>query len=235
MTKKELDTVTLDHCDFCGGTYFDMYEINRITASTAEKLKKLMKSASISGELKVCPNDQTVMKPVEQESIPENTTLLRCDKCGGVFAFPDDLVSFKKAQSSKIDYLSSWYQPAPAVSKLFVLSLVLAIAAGIFYNAIFSQRAAPSRADQICTPQATLAEDSTIIYCTTEYEYLSNAVFVDTQTNEQVTRTINANPATVHLLTVPYSDIQPNENVCVKIALTSGGQSRETTCVPLQP
>src|SRR4030067_1508449 len=88
------------HCQNCGGTFFLDNGINRISLLSAQKLAFDKKINEIFSHDKSCPKDQTMLKPIQsEENIPPNTTLLKCETCNGIFAFPNDLVIFTKAHA----------------------------------------------------------------------------------------------------------------------------------------
>ncbi len=140
LTRIQLDKIEVDHCNNCGGTLFDYNEINRISLSDAEKLSLMKQTHDISGDAKVSPRDGSELKRIEDESVPQYVTLLKSDTTQEVFAYPDDLVNFKKAQNSKLSYMKAWHIPLPALSSVMVLSFVIAISAGtVLFSSLLTQ------------------------------------------------------------------------------------------------
>lgn len=128
---EQMATITCDnqavlHCTACGCSFFEENGINRITVSSAEKLSKDKKSEFIVGKSKYCPKDKAELMPVQNSSaIPHDVTLLQCSTCKGIFVYPDDLFSFKNAQSVKIDFFKSWRVPLPSLSAVLVFTFLL--------------------------------------------------------------------------------------------------------------
>ncbi|MFQ5452436.1 MAG: zf-TFIIB domain-containing protein [Candidatus Paceibacterota bacterium] len=77
------DGINVQHCTYCGGTFFDQNEINRISLDSARDLAADRQAESISGAEKLCPIDHTVLKRTQQRSIPQHVSLLKCPKCKG--------------------------------------------------------------------------------------------------------------------------------------------------------
>lgn len=231
------NNLAIDHCNSCGGTFFKENEINRLTLSDAKRLYHKKETESISGEEKLCPKDKIPMSQIRGESVPQHVTLLQCDRCRGVFAYPDDLVAFKLAQTAKINYYKIWQIPLPSLKAVLVYSFVSAIALTVVYQ--FSHINRPLervRAGQdICQLEFIKSDNSTVLYCKTQYAFRSEAHFKNLETREEVVRPINQNPETAHILSVSKDDIAPGNNICVKIILRSDKDTIETDCVPFAP
>lgn len=152
LTRIQLDKIEVDHCNNCGGTLFDYNEINRISLSDAEKLSLMKQTHDISGDTKVSPRDGSVLKRIEDESVPQYVTLLKSDTTQEVFAYPDDLVNFKKAQNAKLSYIKTWRIPLPALSSVIVISFVIAISAGtVLFSSLLTQPQSQGiQASQLC-------------------------------------------------------------------------------------
>ncbi|KXK11232.1 MAG: hypothetical protein UZ22_OP11002000438 [Microgenomates bacterium OLB23] len=101
LVKVLLDSVEVDHCNFCGATLFDMNEINRITLTDARRLAEMKQSDVISGEEKLSPRDGSPLVRITNDAIPQFVTILHSPTTGEVFAFADDLVNFKKGAKCK--------------------------------------------------------------------------------------------------------------------------------------
>src|SRR3989344_5574915 len=126
MEADVVDDQAIIHCPSCGGTFFAENGINRISNTTAQKLATDKKNNQILTGDKDCPKDNTLLKHLKQEeSIPQDVILLRCNTCQGIFAHPNDLVIFKKAQSVKIDYFKIWGIPLPSIKSIAAISLLL--------------------------------------------------------------------------------------------------------------
>lgn len=152
LTRVQLDKIEVDHCNNCGGTLFDYNEVNRISLSDAEKLSLMKQTHDISGDTKFSPRDGSELKRIEDESVPQYVTLLKSESTQEVFAYPDDLVNFKKAQNAKLSYFKAWHIPLPALSSVIVISLVIAISAGtvLFSSLLTNPQSQAIQASQLC-------------------------------------------------------------------------------------
>jgi len=234
LSQRKLSTTTVEHCVFCGGTFFEMNGINRILLSEARELASQKTTDSIAGGEKMCPKDRNVMAPLMGDSVPDHVTLLKCSICAGIFAYGDDLVAFKESQSAKLNYYMSWRKPMPNIAKVLVFSFALVFSTAVMYKySPYSQPTAPLRADQdTCKLDIIPSETSTLMYCKTDHPYISDAVFINSQTGEEITRTINTTPNDVHMLSIPYTDIAPSSDICVKFVFNAT-LPFETACINL--
>lgn len=224
MRSVKLEHVTVDHCANCGATFFDENEINRISATDARLLSKDKQLDSISGTEKLCPRDHTILKTHTQESIPQFVTLLRCDKCGGIFAFADDLMNFKKAQNAKINYFKLWRIPAPALKSLIVYTfLSVAVVSSVLTITQINQRqqTTTSAEDVVSSIDIVDSQNSTLVCFTTKFPFNSELLFTNIDTNEQISRPVSDSPQKIHCTSIDKTDIAPAENILYSIVLTS--------------
>ncbi|OGK29860.1 hypothetical protein A3I56_00985 [Candidatus Roizmanbacteria bacterium RIFCSPLOWO2_02_FULL_43_10] len=133
LTQVQLGNVHVDHCNNCGATLLEPNVINRITLNDAERLAMMKETDSISGTEKISPRDGSVFVRLQSDSIPQHITLLHSTSTGEVFAFAEDLVEFKRAQGSKIDYYKTWRIPLPALQQVLVLGMIMFITASLAY------------------------------------------------------------------------------------------------------
>jgi len=152
LSRIQLETIEVDHCNNCGGTLFDYNEVNRISLSDAEKLSLMKQTNDISGSEKYSPRDGSVLKRITDESVPQYVTLLKSDTTHEVFAFADDLINFKKAQTAKLDYMKTWHIPLPALSSVLVFSFIVAVSAStvLFSSLLNDPKTQAIQASQLC-------------------------------------------------------------------------------------
>jgi len=227
--QKPLDFVLLDnqkilHCPNCGGSFFEENGINRITLETAEKLAADKKTEEISGEEKHCPKDNNLLTPInfqngEQSPIPPHINLLRCPQCHGIFAFPDDLINFKQAQSAKINYFKTWLIPPSSLRALLVFTFTALIFSGIFANYLFFNKApTPSSAsDLIKKFKLYQFKLYILIFFKTDKDFLSKIIFKDENKNVIFEKNLSTQPTTTHQLTT--GDLNLNHNIFYQIIL----------------
>lgn len=229
------NNLAVDHCNNCGGTFFKENEINRLTLVDARRLAFQKTNESISGEEKLCPKDKKPLIQIRQQSLPQYVTLLQCNQCRGVFAYPDDLVEFKKAQKAKINYYKIWQIPLPSLQAVLIYSFVFAAALTVVYAiSPLSRQPQKIKATQEICPIEVIQTDSTfLVYCKSPYSFRSTAKLVNSETEEVIYRAVNDQPSTVHLLSIAKSDIPSSGEICVSFVLMSDDSKIETTCAPL--
>lgn len=230
LNEDVVDNQNILHCPNCGGTFFQENGINRITLESAQNLATDLKTNIISDIDKTCPKDQTIILPFRSdESIPQDVTLLHCTTCKGIFAFPNDLLIFKKAQNAKIDYFKLWNIPLPSIKSVAVLSVILfvsilSLAAYTYFqkqNIYFIQAQ-----DQIKNIYITSSNRYLLISFKTIVPLKSRVIFTDKTSNQITEKVISPNPVTMHLLST--GDINLEDEVYYQIVLTdkNGAESR---------
>lgn len=177
LTQVDLETIQVEHCNSCGSTLFEANEINRITEKDAERLSLMKQTDSISGGEKLSPRDGSVMQRIQHESIPQHVTLLESKTTGEVFAYPGDLLEFKKAQNAKINYYKSWHIPMPPLANVLVFSFAIIASASIAYmvTLIQSPTTQSIEAQQLCEGgigQSKLTDGTGhVVSCTTAVDF----------------------------------------------------------------
>lgn len=229
MNEDVVDQQAILHCSNCGGTFFQENGINRISITAAEMLASDKKINAISNGDKLCPRDHIVLTALRsEESIPQDVILLRCDTCRGIFAQPNDLVIFKKAQSVKIDYFKIWGIPLPSIKSIAVMSFLLfvSVISLLTYSAWQKQNIYRIQAEDLVQN----------IFVTTSNRYLfisfktllplrSRIIFTDTTTKQKIEKVISSKAATFHQLTT--ADVNIENDIYYQIILTDE-KGRET-------
>ncbi len=152
MKSDYYDGQYVSHCSSCGASFFEANGINRITFDTASKLSADKYRNVISPAEKLCPKDFTPFNALSNtEAIPSNLVLFECPTCGGVFAYPSDLVKFKKAQGAKIDYFKTWERPFASVHSVLVIFVILVLSAAtiLTFNTIQNRTSVSSEASDL--------------------------------------------------------------------------------------
>ncbi|OGK14590.1 hypothetical protein A3H80_04325 [Candidatus Roizmanbacteria bacterium RIFCSPLOWO2_02_FULL_37_19] len=205
LSKKKFDKIEVDHCDNCGSTLFQPNQINRITLEDAQELAQMKRADSISGTEKFSPKDGSPLKRMEDESIPQHVTLLKSEKTGEVFAYPDDLVNFKTAQEAKLNYYEVWHIPLPALRTVLIYSFIIASTVSITYVASQLQKPASQsiQAASICQNgiQIIRTANELIVSCTTTAEFESRARIICGPSEEIIP--VSSAPSSFHIATVP--------------------------------
>lgn len=172
LIKVQLDSVEVDHCNFCGSTLFDINEINRITLADARKLAEMKQSDVISGEEKLSPRDGSPLTRINNDSIPQYVTILHSATTGEVFAFADDLINFKRAQKAKISYFKTWQIPLPALQSVLVYGLILVATLSVAYmaNTFQGPTSHTTQATSLCINKNIIerTEGGFLVFCETK-------------------------------------------------------------------
>lgn len=201
--------IDIDHCYFCGGVWFDHYEINRIPYQSSLYLSRTASSEDlkkINGS-NICPRDQTNLGSLQAESIPQGLTVLSCPICRGNFITKNDLKDLKKAQKIKLNYFKTWKIPLPSISAVFIPVFVLfAASLGVFFtvqNVRQNQEARIKANELISTPTIMVsARNSVLINFTTNVPVLSSIAYQAKDGREPHTVPVSTQKKTSHTVTV---------------------------------
>lgn len=222
------DGIEINHCPSCGGTFFDLNEINRISIETARALAEIKRSDSLSSGEKFCPRDKNSLKVHKDESIPLHVTVLRCPKCAGIFVFADDLLEFKQAQEAKINYFKTWRIPFPAMKTVLIASFFVMISVSVITSAYLLQKPQTTfiQAETICSRlQIIPTDDGFLAFCTSETPLISKAKLYCTDGEREII--INSSPTTTHSLQID------SKCSAVQFIFEEGRSRLETEIMPL--
>lgn len=128
----------VDHCGRCGGTWFDPFEIHRIPYHEVARIAYMtvLPKHYSQTELAIhrCPRCHRDLIRSHYESVPKGIRMLRCAKCGGIWATQRALVEFKKHEdedtrrddSANVAFpsLSVFFTPAISVLLLLIVTFI---------------------------------------------------------------------------------------------------------------
>lgn len=214
--------IEVDHCYFCGGVWFDHFEINRLPIRSALYLSRMVTKEDlqkVQGSNR-CPKDGTNLRELRAESIPTDMTVLSCPKCGGNFVSKRELLTLKKAQKVKIDYFKTWKIPIPNISAVLIPSLFLfMVTAGVFLtvrNVMQSQEARIRAAEIIRVPTIVVSgRNSVLVSFSTAIPVASSIVYKSEGEKEPHTIPVATERQTQH--TVTLQNLNPKESYTLKI------------------
>lgn len=212
----------IDHCYFCGGAWFDHYEINRLPMRDAIYLSRMASKEDLlktQGSNK-CPKDGNPLTQTAGESIPPDVTVLSCKTCGGNFVAKSELLTLKKAQKIKVDYFKTWKIPLPALSTVLIPGLLLFIAtAGVFLTVRNVQQAQEARIkakELIGVPTIVVSErNSVLVSFSTNVPVLASIVYQGTSEKEPHTIPVSTKKQTQHTTTL--QNLEPKTTYTLKI------------------
>ncbi len=202
LQQTTLDKQSVLHCTNCGCSFFEENGINRIRSATATLLAANKRVDEASGSEKLCPKDNIVLEAITNDkAIPDGVTLLRCPRCFGILAFPEDLAMFKNAQDTKLRSFKKAHRPLPALSAIIVLAF-LAAASFSVVTSLDKKQASQVKATSIVKRVDVLQSGSTtIITFTTSQPVQSMVQVTDSELNKKLTRSVSSGLATTHIFT----------------------------------
>jgi hypothetical protein len=220
MVETEVDNQKVLHCAHCGGSFFEENGVNRLTLSGAETLSTQRENDEISGDQKVCPKDGKALQAMDSEAVPPGVTLLKCASCQGVFAYADDLVKFKQAQKTKIDFFKLWSIPVPSMKSVIVMSVAGLISFSLFSTFFRVQDyIVPTQAENVAKNlTVSMSERYLFVSFRTDTPYRSKIEFTHRKTGQKTEKVVVSEPATLHYLTT--SDVTPTNDTYYTIVLT---------------
>lgn len=222
------DNQNILHCANCGGSFFEENGINRISLDFAIKLSEDKTGNEVSGAEKKCPKDQSILKPVATNSnefqpistpIPSNVTLLQCLTCHGVFAYPDDLLNFKKAQNIKIDFLKAWGIPMSSLKAVLVLTFVMVVSSSLIGFGFLQQKSISQTQAQDQLKKIFISSSGRYLFISfrTQTPFRSKIIFFDKTNQTELTKTIADKPTSLHYLTT--TDLKLDHQITYQIIL----------------
>lgn len=221
-------SLELDHCYYCGGVWFDHYEINRIKIDQAKRLAEHKKSTDQKyTSTNLCPRDSTKLIQKTGESIPQNVLVSSCPTCGGNFVTIKDLVQLKKAQKIRLDYFKTWNIPLPALSSILIPLFLFSVAIGAVFitvrNVEKTQEARIKAEEIISTPTIVVtSQESVLVSFTTTVPVNSTIVYKAEYESEPITTPVSLENNTNHLISL--NNLKPNTTYTLKIYIDENGE-----------
>ncbi len=223
---------SVDHCGRCGGTWFDPYEINRIPFHEVTRLAHITvlpsprRSPDLIGAKAgqiplLCPRCHKELIPSHYESVPKGVRMLRCPKCGGIWATQKALEVFKKHQQETVKEYKTGTVAFPSLSVVFVPALlILLLLASTFITVTGLQEAQEGRirAGQLISEFQTVSISLTKTAVTfTTKTPLKTRIYYGQSSFELIPQTISSKPSTTHGILL--TNLQPNTTYIYYIEL----------------
>jgi hypothetical protein len=220
------------HCSECGSNFFEENQLNRLTLSEALDLVHEKSDDRDYMQIKLCPKDMLPLRLLREDSIPAFISIMRCDKCHGLFLSAKDLLAFKRAQHAKIAFYKTWQIPLPSLTSVLVYSFALtfAFATFTFMHNFYQKNATPTQAESIVRNVHVVQNQAvTTIYFTTDKDYSSSITFY--KNNKVIEKgIISSIPTQAHIAKI--TTLQPSGDITFKIFLKSGDQIIESDAIP---
>jgi hypothetical protein len=157
---------------------------------------------------------------LNDEAVPRDVTLLRCQRCRGIFAYSDDLVKFKKAQGAKVDYYKMWQAPFSSLKSVIVLTFIMVISVGLYfsYSALQTNTARRLQAsDLIKNTQVSAKGRFLFMTFQTQSPTRSQIIFNDKTTGQQIVKNIADKPTLTHVFTT--TELNLSDEITYQIVL----------------
>ena len=222
MEVANFDNEIVLHCKTCGSSFFDLNGIKHISASSARQMAEDAQGHYVLGNKKICPKDHTeLVQKTDDPSIPQNTVLLECLTCHGIFAYPDDLLKYKGIREpSPISALSLKLLPAPKTIFMLGVFAVLSLGVLLNYRTISNNLSIGSRADEMIK-KTYIASDTNKHYLFFDFitaaAITSKVKFIDKTSGKETVKDVSLEPKTVHHLTT--SDLDLSHTIFYQIIL----------------
>lgn len=225
-------SVEIEHCPFCGGAFFDRFEVNRIPYHQVVRLTRMMPKASLeqisgSNNCPKCPN--TLLERLTGEAIPADVFVLKCPKCRGTWFSPKNLEKFKKAQKSKLQYFKTWKIPLPSIHSVLIplaTFTVLTVLTFLSVSRIRESQQALTRAKEIISQPYILPNTErkavTIIFSTSE-PATSEIIFIYAKPLGKITLPASKTATITHQLTL--TDLTPGKEYFYQIKVVTAEDS----------
>ena len=226
----------IDHCGRCGGTWFNPYEINRIPYPEVVNLAKLTvlpKHQLHTTNTHLCPRCRIELSNYHGESIPARVTILRCNKCHGVWATQKALEAFKDKQEDTIKEYKMSKVAFPALSVVFVPALFVALLFfATFVTTLTLQESQERRiqATQMMTNLLVKPISPSIVSVTFQTKSpVISTISYGKSSLEMKEKYISETLSTNHQLLL--TDLEPNTVYLYKITLRDGQGHKFTTAL----
>lgn len=126
FTNKDLIT-KITYCPNCNGFWLDSITVNNLQTSDVERIQRIIENnhPKVIPGSHLCPQCEVLLKPLRQESIPLNVKVSSCPQCQFKWFGKGQLLQFKKAQETKVNYYKQWQIPLKSIFAILLPVLVI--------------------------------------------------------------------------------------------------------------
>lgn len=222
------------HCSYCGTNVLEDNVINRISLNEAKELADHSNQPQINNISHLCPYDHTPLSLLQEESVPQFITILKCPICQRIVISGDDLVAFKKAQKAKVNFFKSWQMPLPSLHSVLVYSMLIALGLTTLsmFGTIFTPHTTSTQARDIIK-NITISQNNsnTIVYFTSIVPLSSRITFYNRSNNKVLLDSIISNAYSIaHLINI--TSIKPSADIYYIIYLNNDTLRIQTPPTP---
>ncbi|MBI2616599.1 zf-TFIIB domain-containing protein [Candidatus Gottesmanbacteria bacterium] len=203
---------SVDHCGYCGGTWFDPFEINRVPYHEVVRLAKLTvlpKHAPIPPRTLLCPRDHTKLERFHSESLPTNVIIFRCHKCHGYWATQKSLEILKETEEKREDRFSKkrgFYKSVSAI--LWPASFLVLLLIASFVTIVNTGK-----------PQTVSTKATEVITALSIIPITKTSVTISFQTQTPYRSSISYGRTLLDMRTLPISTVPTTSHSRILIGL----------------
>lgn len=230
-----LQNQVIAHCSNCGGSLFEPNGINKLSLDEAKSIVELSRNTKKENNIEICPYDGKKMNVLYQNSIPNFITLFSCPECSRVWGLPQDIIDFKIAQKTLIEYHQAWKKPLPALRSVLIMGIMLTVGLSSFYvffrhSSNFSSK---TQAENIIkSVNFEVVGDAVMIYFTTSTKYKSEILFTDPK-GLVFKHKIAEEPSTLH--TAVFTQYPFDGTYSLRIRLISDTKTETLSPIKFEP
>lgn len=199
--------ITIDHCPFCGGAWFDHFEINRFPTYYAVKLSNLIPEGefkNLSGKDK-CPHCGIKLEMLKMKSLDDKPYIKSCPHCLGHWVSKKHLVEIKKDQDEKLRRAKLLNLPLDSPFAILIPLLILGIISlsiPLTVQRLNEMRQAQTRATELITTPLLipLERGAVLISFSTQRPVKSTIILAGPERTKIVNLSVNTEFSLVHSL-----------------------------------
>ena len=217
-------SLTIDHCPNCSGSWFDPYEINRISLKDVLRLSEnlLIKKREMPPPKieRLCPRDFHPLARQSPDIIPEHISMERCLSCHGIFIMQKELEKLKSSQTTRVNIFKNLSIPF-SLNAIFIPFIFISLLMFSTFMTITSlddaQNSAVRAKEEIQLTKAVPITDSTVSIFFLTTSKTTSEITYGTGLFDQKTETVSTIPTKTHQIIL--TSLAPGTTYKYKIIL----------------